>query len=101
MPKHIKLVEDVIESARNKGRGKKSHYEAECGNGECRLYHYGTLIFHARYNVVKELGGWSGSDRDAISTAMTEWGLPYFVSNAKSNAKKAEFEMDGWYVICK
>lgn len=94
------MIEEMIESSRKKGVSKRKSYEVRHPDiMEFEIFHYGTLIYHSRYNTLIELGGFSGSDRDAISTAMTVCGFPYYVSNAESNSKKAEFEMDGWYVI--
>lgn len=81
---------------------RKNHpYEAQYFPEDSRmqLYHYGTLIYEDIDGEITRLGGWSASDRDAISTAMSFSGIQGYVSNSDSNKKYASGQMDGWYLI--
>lgn len=106
MSKFIKKVDEVLRRARNNGDASDAPYSATYTDGELVLRHYGTVIFVNKNGDITRLGGWSSSDRDAISTAFRFSGRSGIdVTRSAAVAKKASAngmpvnEMDGWYVI--
>ena len=106
MTKRIQLVRDLLMKARRnpdklvKSQNYSAMYFTEPNEGLV-LEHYGTKIFQVDLDkgMIVRLGGFSFSDRDAISTAMELMGFDGFVSNSKSYMNKGYLEMDGWYIV--
>ncbi len=104
MPKILKQVSEVLDRARKNGSATKKPYDAKYFKKPyegIRLYHYGTLIFDFNMDMgrIVELGGYSSSDQNAISTAMRKMGLYAYVSKSEKFEGKGHPKMRGWYII--
>ena len=99
MPRYIQLIEDIIKKSMKKGYSKSGEYEAFYlkPSGVVTLKHYGTIIFQGSLGQIYKLGGYSKSDKNAISTAMRILKIPGTISSARKYEDKNK--RNGWYII--